>query len=91
MTPWQETALTGGGDCFTHWHSEDRRPTQDFLHGLHSVANTVVASSNITLTGNEDVLRVDTSAGDVIVTLPYAKGGTIDLASGTLRVSVKKI
>ena len=76
MTPWQEAALTGGGDCFTHWHSEDRRPTQDFLHGLHSVANAVVASSNITLTGDEDIVRVDTSAGDVTVTLPYAKGGT---------------
>lgn len=75
MTPWQEAALTGGGDCFTHWHSEDRRPTQDFLHGLHTVANTVVASADTTLTGNEDVVRVDTSASDVTITLPYAKNG----------------
>lgn len=75
MTPEHEAALTGGGDCFAHWHSEDRRPTHDFLRGLQSLAVTKSSSSSVTLTGGEDIVRVDTSAGDVTVTLPPPVNG----------------
>lgn len=75
MNPRDEAALTGGGDCFLHWHSEDRRPTQDFLHGLQGVGQFTTLSSSSVLKGSEDVVYVDTSLGDVTVTLPNAVGG----------------
>ena len=74
MLPEQERALVGGGDCFLHWHSEDRRPTQDFLHGLQSVSGVSEVSGNITLTGLEDFVLVD-AASNITVTLPRAKQG----------------
>ena len=67
--------LIGGGDCTTHWHSEDRVPTQDFLHGLQGVAYQVTSSSNFTPTNYTDFIYCDTSSGDVTVTLPVAKNG----------------
>lgn len=72
----QEAALINGGDCFSHWHSEDRVPSQDFLHGLHAVSAQSPVSANATLTGSEDFILVDTSAGNVTVTLPRAINGT---------------
>lgn len=75
MTPEQEAALTGGGDCFSHWHSEDRLPTQNLLHGLHGVSYVKSVSGNTSLTGKEDIILVDTSLSDVTVTLPEASGG----------------
>lgn len=66
--------LLNGGDCTTHWHSEDRVPTQDFLHGLQSVAYTSPISSDTTLMGSEDFVFVDTSLSDVTITLPRATG-----------------
>lgn len=71
----EELGLINGGDCFSHFHSEDRRPTQDFLHGLQSVAYNKSASSSLVLTGVEDVIRVDTSVSDVTITLPPAVHG----------------
>lgn len=68
--------LNSRGDCYAHWHSEDRIPTQNFLHGLQAIANTTVVTSDTTLNGNTDFVRVDTSAGDVTITLPPAKGGS---------------
>lgn len=69
MTPEQEAALVNGGDCFSHWHSEDRRPTQDFLHGLQTTARQKAFSSNVTLTGTDDYALV---SGTTQVTLPRA-------------------
>lgn len=68
--------LLSGGDTFAHWHSEDRKPTQDFLHGLHAVAYTKTLTGDTALTGQEDVVRVDTSLSDVTITLPPAVRGT---------------
>lgn len=76
MKPEDDYSLVGGGDCFSHWHSEDRVPTHDFLHGLHAVAFSKTVSGNTTLTGSEDFIRVDTSASDVTITLPPAIEGT---------------
>lgn len=75
MNPRDEAALTGGGDCFLHFHSEDRRPTQDSLHGLQSVGQFTTLSTNTTLKGSEDVVYVDTSLSDITITLPNAVGG----------------
>lgn len=75
MTPEQEAELVGGGDCRSHFHIDDRQPSQSFLQGLQGVANRVPVSGNITLTGKEDFVSVDTSAGNVTLTLPVAKQG----------------
>ena len=75
MTPEHEATLTNGGDCFSHWHSEDRRPTQEFLHGLQSLVSTTSVVASTTLTGAEDVVRVDTASGNVTVTLPRPTNG----------------
>ena len=75
MTPEQEASLVSVGDCRTHWHSEDRQPTQDFLRGLQTVANQKAYSGTITLTGKEDFVLVDTSTGNSTLTLPRAVNG----------------
>lgn len=72
MTPADEQSLTGGGDCFSHYHSEDRRPTQLTLHSLYSVSREVSVSSDYVLSDNDDFILVDTSVGNVTVTLPKA-------------------
>lgn len=84
--------LVNGGDCFSHFHSEDRRPTHDFLHGLQTVVNTRLVSTNTTLTGSEDIVRVDTSVSDVVVTLPPIAQGreiTVVKISAQNKLTVK--
>lgn len=71
----EEFGLINGGDCFSHFHSEDRRATQDFLHGLQSVSYNKSTSSSLVLTGVEDIIRADTSASDITITLPPAVHG----------------
>lgn len=75
MTPEQEAALTGGGDCQEHFHLYDQRPTQALLQGLHAVASRRTIASDTVLTGIEDFSVIDTSAGNVLITLPVAKQG----------------
>lgn len=75
LTPQQEAALTGGGDCFTHWHSEDRQATQELLQGLQGVAAQRSYDADTTLTGKEDFVLVDTSSANVTITLPWARNG----------------
>lgn len=67
--------LLSGGDTFAHWHSEDRVPTQNFLHGLQQLMSQKTVSSDATLGRNNDIVFVDTSGGDVTITLPNASEG----------------
>lgn len=67
--------LIAGGDSFAHWHSEDRVPTQEFLHGLHQLVAQSTVTTNTTLGSRQDIVFVDTSAGDVTITLPNATEG----------------
>lgn len=75
MSPEQEASLIGGGDCRSHFHIDDRQPSQAFLQGLQGVANRVPISASVALTGKEDFVSVDTSAGDVTLTMPRAING----------------
>ena len=74
MTPQQEAELTGGGDCFAHFHSEDRKATQELLQGLHGVAEQRTFSASTTLTGSENYVLVD-AAAPVNITMPVARNG----------------
>lgn len=66
------TSLTNGGDCFLHWHSEDRTPTADFLHGLQSLAKVREVSSDYTIKPSDDFILVSAAA---TITLPQANNG----------------
>ncbi len=70
-----DRSLIGGGDCFAHWHSADRVPSSDMLHGLQAIAKQQPVTGDYQATINDDYLLVDTSAGDVTITLPMAVGG----------------
>lgn len=70
----QENSLIGGGDCFLHFHSDDRVATQDFLHGLQKVAKVLNGTSNVVLK-NEDFVSIDTRTGNITVTMPRAING----------------
>jgi hypothetical protein len=75
MTEQVPNDLIGGGDCFLHYHSEDRKPTQDLLQGLQGVASQVPLSGVAQLRGSEDFIAVDTSSSDATITLPKAING----------------
>ena len=72
MEPSQEAELIGGGDCRSHWHSEDRVPTQDFLHGLQNVSSIKYPLTSYSVDPKYDYHLVDTSGGVVTATLPQA-------------------
>jgi len=67
--------LIGGGDTRLHFHLEDRTPTHLTLEQMQSVTNVGTQTGNYTATPQDDIILVDTSAGNVTVTLPLAKGG----------------
>jgi len=77
VTPEQEASLTQGGDCFSHYHSEDRIPTQDFLHGLQMAARVVQKSANFTASLRDDYTLVTTTSGIITVTLPKANSNRV--------------
>lgn len=68
----QESELINGGDCRSHWHSEDRVPTQDFLHGLQNVSSIKYPLASYSVDLKYDYHLVNTSGGIVIATLPQA-------------------
>lgn len=75
MRPDQEATLIGGGDCFSHWHSEDRKATQTLMHGLQNVSKVINISDDTIIPSGVDVVIVDTTLNDVTVTLPLSRGG----------------
>lgn len=77
MSPMQEAELTQGGDCFLHWHSEDRRATHDLLHGLQGTASVISQSASYSLSLKDDYHLVTTTSGVVVVTLPKARGNRL--------------
>jgi hypothetical protein len=45
------------------------------LHGLQGIASQVSVTSDLSLTGDEDYLLVDTSTSNVTITFPKARNG----------------
>jgi len=58
-----------------HFHMSDRFPSRDTLLWLNSLENVVRTSANRTVVSSDDYLLVDTTAGDVTITLPAARNG----------------
>lgn len=99
LDPQQESNLTSQGDCFEHWHSQDRIPTHEFKLGLDYLETALeVGAGTTTLTGSEDFVLVDSTAGAATIVLPppikrlsvvvlrtvAANTVTIDSPSGTI-------
>lgn len=75
LTAQQESSLVSGGDCFDHWHSADRVLDRSSLLTLQSLARAYETNDSITVTDTMDYVIVDTSAGNVTITLPRAHNG----------------
>ena len=75
LTARQESTLTSGGDSFDHWHSSDRIKSHDDISAYQRLANVNAVSSDFTATTNTDFVIVDTSLGNIAVTLPPALNG----------------
>jgi hypothetical protein len=76
MNPQDDFSLVQGGDCFSHWHSSDRQPTQDFLHGLQGVTRVEYRAADFTVDLSVDYYIVTTPAA-VTATLPLARGNRV--------------
>ena len=88
MDQYQEAVLTGGADCFIHWHSADRVLDHGSLQQLQQVAReTSVATTPYVVTASDDILLCSVAT---TVTFPLAKNGReIEVVmSGTGNVTV---
>ena len=72
MNPQQEQQLLEGGECYLHYHPEDRVPTHDTLNRLQNIANEVIISGNYVATYNDDHIICDSAC---TVTLPPTRAG----------------
>lgn len=77
MRPDQEMSLVGGGDCFLHFHSEDRQPSRDMLEGLQNLATVVTVNADYSASLSTDYHLVNTSSGVVNVALTKARGNRL--------------
>lgn len=77
LTTQQESSLTSGGDCFEHWHSQDRVLSHNSLLQLQQLQNVATVSTNTTLSDINDIVLVDTTGGNVTVNLPPARNGRV--------------
>lgn len=82
-------SLTGGGDCFEHYHSSDRTPTHDTLHRLRELdKKTTVPTDPYTVAQQDDLLL---AAMGEMINFPSSKGNGREIEvimSGTLPVTI---
>ena len=85
---YQESALTGGGDCFIHWHSADRVMRREDWSSLEELnwAHEVTGTYTVT---NADNILLCPSGGTI--TLPLSKAGREFevVMTGTTNVTVQ--
>lgn len=67
----QADLLTGGGDCFLHYHSADRELSDRSLRQIQQLTTVREVTGDYTVTSKDYVVVVDD--GDVV--LPTAKNG----------------
>ena len=70
LSPEQEEQLVQYGDCPLHFHSSDRRPSQDFIHDSQRILRQDTVTADTTLTERQDHILVG-----VTITLPRCFGG----------------
>lgn len=62
--------LVGGGLCQSHYHLQDPTVPHDMVVNYQRGKVQRSVSTNTSLTTNDDLLLVDTSTGNIAVTLP---------------------
>ena len=73
LDTYQEAVLTGGADCFIHWHSSDRVVDHGTLQQLQQIAReTSVTTTPYVVTASDDILLCTIAS---TVTFPLAKNG----------------
>lgn len=87
MDTQQEQQLTQGGECYLHYHPEDRTPTHDTLNRLQNLASCVEVTTDYAMTYENDHVMGD---GTLTVTLPLARAGkefeVTNVGTGTVTV-----
>lgn len=64
--------LTGGGECHQHYHSFN--PNHTYVSRLQDTYKVRTVSTDTTLDASDDIVVVDTTSGNVTVTLPRSRG-----------------
>lgn len=72
LTAQQESTLTSGGDSFDHYHSEDRRVTQQTVRDLQNSLTQSTAGAVYSITASDDLVLCPDVAN---ITLPLSKLG----------------
>jgi len=75
MSPENEYALVGGGETTLHTHP--LTISHDILQRLDTITKSPTVTGDTTLTGAEDFVLVDTSAGNITITLPRKIEGLV--------------
>lgn len=74
LTDVQHVLLTEGGACDLHFHPNDRVVQHEQLDQIQALKTIRSISANYVATAKDDILVIDTTSGNVSVTLPLAKG-----------------
>lgn len=67
--------LTGGGDCNLHSHSADRLVTSETINQYEAQKKVRFISADDDALYTDNIIVADTTAGDITISLPAAKGG----------------
>ena len=88
FTAEQIAQLIGFGECFVHIHPKEVLGFQDRLDLENATPITNVTTTTYSPTDKDEILLVDTSAGNVTITLPPANKGrefqVIKVAGGNM-------
>lgn len=72
LSPDEHQELTGGGECHLHWHPPSREhAVLELFQEMHKV---VSVAADYVMQPLDDIAVVDTTAGNITVTLPPSKG-----------------
>ncbi len=66
--------LVGGGLCLSHYHQQDPTVPHDMVVNYQRGKVQRLVSANTSLTTQDDLLLVNTSGGNIAVTLPKSGG-----------------
>lgn len=87
ITIQQEEQLTQGGECFLHYHPDDRTPTHDTLNRLQDLASCVDTTADYAMSYENDHVQ---ASGTLTVTFPPARAGkefeVTNIGTGTVTV-----
>lgn len=72
MDAYQESQLTGGGDCPLHWHSVDRLVRHDDVTQAQAILRQRMVTGTYTVTEKDDILLCPTGG---TLTFPLARSG----------------